>query len=108
MPVSLHLLQVFRLATGYGEFTLSKLTISPCAVCGRRLQIKVSLLGSSVCCPHCQAVFSASSELGERTLSEGKNQQDGSISNDSSELMARVEDVLERSKSSDDCHGVST
>ncbi len=54
--------------------------VQECPTCGRRLQVRVSLLGRSICCPHCQADFIASlhSEPGSQT----------------SDLLARAEMLL--------------
>ena len=30
-----------------------------CPTCGRPLQIRIQLLGKSICCPHCEAEFIA-------------------------------------------------
>lgn len=55
-----------------------------CPTCGRRIEIRVELLGRSVACPHCNAEFTAS------------EQQPRQASGDQV-LMDRVERALRRS-----------
>lgn len=54
-----------------------------CPTCGRRINIRMELLGRSVACPHCQAEFIAS----ERPAPQSSSDQ---------LLMARVERALQR------------
>jgi ribosomal protein L37AE/L43A len=61
-----------------------------CPTCGRRVQVRASLLGSSVSCQHCNAEFIASAN------------DDLSEVNDDRALMARVERALERSAQTPD------
>ena len=58
-----------------------------CPTCGRRIQVRASLIGSSVACQHCNAKFIASSD-DQRRVEEDRA------------LMARVERVLHDSDSS--------
>ncbi len=62
-----------------------------CPTCGRRLQIRTSLLGCTVACQHCQAEFIAESGL-EQTMPIESSESDDS----SDALMMRVEKVLQR------------
>jgi ribosomal protein L37AE/L43A len=59
-----------------------------CPTCGRRVQIRASLLGSTVSCQHCNAEFTASAN------------DDAGEFNSECRLMARVERALERSAES--------
>ncbi len=61
--------------------------VQECPTCGRRLQVRVSLLGRSIGCPHCQAEFVAS-----------LRSEPGVQSND---LLARAEMLLNSSESSE-------
>ena len=66
--------------------TSSSLThfVQACPICGRRLQVRMSLLGRSVACPHCQAEFTASLES-----------EPGASAND---LLARAEMLLAQNR----------
>ena len=65
----------------------------PCPTCGRRLQIRASLLGCTIACQHCQAEFVADSEA--KTLSESPDTPPIESSDD---LMLRVEQVLAKAQ----------
>ena len=65
----------------------------PCPTCGRRLQIRASLLGCTVACQHCQAEFVADSEA--KTLPESADIKPIDTPDD---LMLRVEQVLAKSQ----------
>ncbi len=64
-----------------------------CPTCGRRLQIRASLLGCTVACQHCQAEFVADSEAKTLPESSEVKPQDSP-----DELMLRVELALERAR----------
>jgi len=66
---------------------LATFFLQECPTCGRRLQVRVNLLGRNVCCPHCEAEFVSS-----------LNSEPGNSDRD---LMTRVENLLEESDSSD-------
>ena len=68
----------------------------PCPVCGRRLQIRASLLGCTVACQHCQAEFIASP--GETPTQQTA---DAKLMDSSDALMLRVEQVLEKARQQD-------
>ncbi len=55
-----------------------------CPTCGRRIEIRLELLGRSVACPHCHAEFIASEQRARQSASEEV-------------LMDRVERVLRQS-----------
>ncbi len=55
-----------------------------CPTCGRRVEIRASLLGDSVVCQHCQAEFVAS------VVDDDRHQVD-----ENHRLMARVQRVLD-------------
>ena len=62
-----------------------------CPTCGRRLQIRTSLLGCTVACQHCQAEFVADSGL------QPESRSCESVASDAADpLMTRVEEVLQR------------
>jgi hypothetical protein len=62
-----------------------------CPTCGRRLQIRTSLLGCTVACQHCQAEFVADSGI------RSELQSSESMANEAADpLMMRVEKVLQR------------
>ncbi|TWT84487.1 hypothetical protein CA13_59660 [Planctomycetes bacterium CA13] len=58
-----------------------------CPVCGRRVEIRASLLGCTVACQHCNAEFVASAQ------SDGCQHIDRS-----NDLLARVETALRRAE----------
>ncbi len=63
-----------------------------CPTCGRRIQIRASLLGSTVACQHCRAEFVARAG-GEELLAVS---EDSDILEATDPLMARVQEALER------------
>ncbi len=67
----------------------------PCPTCGRRVEIRASLLGRTVACQHCRAEFVAEPgfERGERTETR--------VNSSSDDLMARVDQLLRRSDEED-------
>ncbi len=66
-----------------------------CPTCGRRVQVRASLIGYTVACQHCNAEFIAEAEGDERcATAPGGAQPSGRITVDP--LMARVEDALLR------------
>jgi len=56
-----------------------------CPTCGRRIQVRASLLGSTVACLHCNAEFTAT----------GREDDDASHTDSNLQLMARVEKALQ-------------
>lgn len=58
-----------------------------CPTCGRRVDVRASLLGCIVACQHCGAEFTANANVGSRP---GRNSDD--------ELLARVEKALRRAE----------
>lgn len=64
----------------------------PCPTCGRRIQIRASLLGRAVACQHCRAEFIAQNELVREPTSRVESPAE------TDPLMARVEEALERAK----------
>ena len=58
-----------------------------CPTCGRRLEVHTCLLGQKVACQHCHAEFLAGSADGEQGWTDT-----------SSDLLARVEAALERTR----------
>lgn len=62
-----------------------------CPTCGRRVQIRASLIGYSVACQHCRAEFIADVDGESRTAGV-----DGSPRRAMDPLMARVEEALQR------------
>lgn len=63
-----------------------------CPTCGRRIQIRASLMGTTVACQHCKAEFvSHAGPAAELTVSE-----DSDILEVTDPLMARVQEALER------------
>ncbi len=58
-----------------------------CPTCGRRVQVRASLLGSTVACQHCHAEFTATGMEGETSQID-----------DNCRLMARVEKALQVSE----------
>jgi hypothetical protein len=63
-----------------------------CPTCGRRLQIRASLLGCTVACQHCHAEFVAESSAAGRTTA----MEEGDSCDSSDDLMERVEQALKR------------
>ncbi len=62
-----------------------------CPTCGRRLQIRTSLLGCTVACQHCQAEFVADSGI------QSELRSSESVATEAVDpLMMRVEKVLQR------------
>lgn len=88
---------------------MSTNAISSCSVCGRRLEVKVALLGTEVSCPHCQAVFTVQGDpMGNDQAADPiRPKLEKCLDESSLDLMARVEDVLQRSKSSNNHQGAS-
>ena len=66
-----------------------------CPTCGRRLQIRASLLGCTVACQHCHAEFVADSE---RNGMPESSETEIKPMDSSAELMMRVEQVLEKAR----------
>lgn len=68
-----------------------------CSVCGRRIQIDASLIGSEVACPHCHTIlfFAESGAPGYRSPIETNSKNASELRGD---LMTRVESALERSQ----------
>jgi len=64
-----------------------------CPTCGRRIQIRATLLGCTVACQHCRAEFVAEPEA--RPEVESTESSDPNASADP--LMARVEELLAQS-----------
>jgi hypothetical protein len=64
-----------------------------CPTCGRRIQIRASLLGCTVACQHCRAEFVA--ETGADGSLTGENPATSDLTDP---LMARVEEALERAR----------
>lgn len=65
-----------------------------CPTCGRRIQIRASLIGCTVACQHCKAEFVA--KVGDEAR---RSDSDGPQKVESVDpLMARVELALERAK----------
>jgi hypothetical protein len=64
----------------------------PCPTCGRRLQIRASLLGCIVACQHCQAEFVADS--GAPSSSAREPGEPEKIVPTADPLMLRVEKAL--------------
>ena len=63
-----------------------------CPTCGRRLQIRASLLGCTVACQHCRAEFVAETgAVGRNTVPQA-----GDSCDSSDDLMGRVEQALKR------------
>lgn len=62
-----------------------------CPTCGRRIRLRTHQLGRQVACPHCLAEFQASIQDGDQPIT-GSGQADLG----DSELMARVDSVLEQ------------
>lgn len=58
-----------------------------CPTCGRRVEIRASLLGSSVACQHCKAEFVAIGDENEFQRSQG-----------GADLMRRVDRVLQQTQ----------
>ena len=64
-----------------------------CPTCGRRIQVRASLLGCTVACQHCKSEFVAQNGLHGESGGEFATRID-SID----PLMARVEQALERAQ----------
>ncbi|TWU55442.1 response regulator [Rubripirellula reticaptiva] len=65
-----------------------------CPTCGRRVQIRASLIGYTVACQHCNAEFVA-----EASIDDGSGTTDSPIGVEKiavDPLMARVEEALQR------------
>ena len=62
-----------------------------CPTCGRRIQVRASLLGFTVACQHCHAEFVA--QLGAERK---ETHQVPSLNADPDPLMDRVEQALQR------------
>ena len=58
-----------------------------CPTCGRRVQIRASLMGSQIGCGHCHAKFVANA-----------GEEDPGVVDDSQRLMDRVEQMLLRAE----------
>ncbi len=63
-----------------------------CPTCGRRVEIRASLLGCTVACQHCRAEFVAEPGFNERQGAGDQVQEFDS----SDQLMARVEELLQQ------------
>ena len=66
---------------------MSVLFSQSCPTCGRRIEVRTSLLGQVVACQHCQAEFVADPHADLETSDNGED-----------ELMRRVEQALQRSQ----------
>ncbi|MGB7328798.1 MAG: response regulator [Rubripirellula sp.] len=67
-----------------------------CPTCGRRVQIRASLIGYTVACQHCNAEFVAAA-----SLDEGSSATDAPTATDKTSLdplMVRVEEALQRAE----------
>jgi len=66
-----------------------------CPTCGRRIQVRASLMGCDVACQHCHAVFVAQEDLPHRPVHP-------EITDDlnADPLMDRVEQALNRAEDS--------
>lgn len=64
-----------------------------CPTCGRRIQIRATLLGRTVACQHCHAEFVAEMES-EGSFAADRINTDRAASNHSDPLMARVDALL--------------
>ena len=64
-----------------------------CPTCGRRIQVRASLIGSTIACQHCKAEFVAQNGS---TREAGSSDNSTPLSVDP--LMARVEQALERAQ----------
>jgi pyruvate-formate lyase-activating enzyme len=64
-----------------------------CPTCGRRIQIRASLLGCTVGCQHCHAVFEAQEDF---VGAASRQEAAGELHPDP--LMERVEQALSRAK----------
>jgi hypothetical protein len=62
-----------------------------CPTCGRRVEVRATLLGCTVACQHCRAEFVAEPGI-SMELPRGQAVQ----SDSSDDLMARVEELLQR------------
>lgn len=62
----------------------------PCPTCGRRVEIRASLLGCTVACQHCRAEFVA-----EPGFHRGAKDEIRRIDSSSDDLMARVDQLLQ-------------
>ena len=62
-----------------------------CPTCGRRVEVRAALLGCTVACQHCQAEFVA-----EPGVSIERPRGLPLQSDSSDDLMARVEELLQR------------
>ncbi|MCG8649782.1 MAG: response regulator [Pirellulales bacterium] len=65
-----------------------------CPTCGRRIEVRASLLGCTVACQHCHAEFVA--EAGDRRKRSIDDIRQIEASDD--DLMARVEQLLQRAE----------
>ncbi len=74
---------------------MSVLFTQSCPICGRRVQIRTSLLGRTVACQHCNGEFIVASGLG-RSTDEGELESGQA----SDPLMQRVEMALRRANAS--------
>ena len=64
-----------------------------CPTCGRRIQIRASLIGCTVACQHCHAEFVAKSSDSASVATEDVQRIEPA-----DPLMARVEQALQRAK----------
>ena len=82
-----------------------------CPTCGRRVQVRVSLVGYDVACPHCQSHFRAGSDQGPsrpvgkpsvevpvETSQSADEPNDRWLTDSSFAMMQRVDSVLDRTR----------
>ena len=62
-----------------------------CPTCGRRVEVRATLLGCTVACQHCRAQF-----IAEPGISMDPPRDQAIESDSSDDLMARVEELLQR------------
>jgi hypothetical protein len=87
LPVS----DVRPLSFDNGVPSMSVRFTQPCPTCGRRLQIRASLLGCTVACQHCQAEFVA--DCGIPVVASSADDASPPVPDP---LMLRVEKALEK------------
>ncbi|TWU54612.1 hypothetical protein Poly51_33310 [Rubripirellula tenax] len=64
-----------------------------CPTCGRRVQIRASLIGYNVACQHCNAEFVAEADADDHSSMNESNVPRAIVPDP---LMARVEEALQR------------
>jgi transcription elongation factor Elf1 len=70
-----------------------------CPTCGRRVQVRASLVGYTVVCQHCRAEFDAKLDSEIHLVSRGNNlgnTEEPQMEPEADPLMMRVEEVLKR------------